>query len=220
MERKFVFSVGEFYHIYNRGNSKALIFLDDFDRKRFIKLLYICNGVNPVVFKTVQGLPLDKIERGKTLVDVGAYCLMPNHFHLLLHEKLDKGVSLFMGKLLTAYSMYFNKKYERHGTLFEGPFQAKHVDDDNHLKYIFSYIHLNPIKIIDPNWKDKGISDYGKSKIYLGKYAYSSYIDYLGVTSREEELVLNKESFPEYFENQKEFEESVDTWLLYKDYTE
>ncbi len=219
MERKFVFSVDEFYHIYNRGNNKQAIFLDDNDRKRFTKLLYVCNSDRPVVFKTIQGLPLDKIETGLRLVNIGAYCLMPNHFHLLLHEKMEGGISRYLEKVSTAYSMYFNKKYERTGSLFGGTFRATHIDNDEYLKYIFSYIHLNPIKIIDPNWKDKGISDYSKSKIYLGKYAYSSYVDYLGVT-REERVILNRKAFPEYFENQKEFEESVDTWLLYKDYTE
>jgi len=102
MERKFRFSVGEFYHLYNRGNNKADIFLNNDDKKRFLKLLYVCNSSQPVVFKTIQGLPLDKIERRDTLIDIGAYCLMHNHFHLLAREKIKNGISIFMEKLLTA----------------------------------------------------------------------------------------------------------------------
>lgn len=215
MNRKFKFSIGEFYHIYNRGNNKSIIFLDEKDNKRFQKLLYVCNGKKPVVFKLIQGLTLDKIDRGETLVDIGAYCPMPNHFHLLVKEKIEGGTSLFLGKLSTAYSMYFNKKYERTGAIFEGTFQAKHIQKDEYLQYLFAYIHLNPIKIIDPEWKDKGIADMKKAKEYLMNYKYSSYLDYIGV-SREESVILNKSAFPEYFEDFKEFEKFVDGWLDFK----
>lgn len=214
MERKLEFSIGEFYHAYNRGGNKSVIFLDDKDRERFQKLLFICNGTKPVIFKTIQGLPLDKVNRGETLVDIGAYCLMPNHFHLLLKEKIEKGISLFMSKLLTSYSMYFNKKYERTGPVFESRFKATHLNEDKYLKYIFSYIHLNPIKIIDPLWKENGITDLQKSKIYLLDYKYSSYGDYMGL-EREWKCILNISEFPEYFLNFREFENYIDEWLKY-----
>ncbi len=214
MERKFQFSIGEFYHIYNRGNNKSVIFLDDNDRKRFQKLLYVCNSTKPVVYKTIQGLPLDKIERGDTLVSIGAYCLMPNHFHFLLYEKIEGGISLFIGKVLTAYSMYFNKKYERTGRLFENTFQATHVNKDEYLKYLFSYIHLNPIKLIDSKWKENGIFDQSGAQKYLSNYVYSSYLDYV-TNNREESKILNKSAFPEYFINFKEFKQFINEWLSY-----
>ncbi|MCX6702076.1 MAG: transposase [Candidatus Zambryskibacteria bacterium] len=214
MERKFVFSVGEFYHIYNRGNNKQAIFLNDNDRNRFNKLLYVCNSTKPVVFKTIQGMPLDKIERDKTLVDIGAYCLMPNHFHLLLHEKIDNGISRFLEKLSTAYSMYFNKKYDRTGKLFEGRFKANHTDNDEYLKYLFSYIHLNPIKMIDSKWKENGVVDRNGAKKYLEQYNYSSYFDYIG-RKRVENAILNKKDFPDYFADIKEFQLFIDEWLSF-----
>ena len=214
MERKLEFSIGEFYHAYNRGGNKSVIFLDDKDRERFQKLLFICNGTKPVIFKTIQGLPLDKVNRGETLVDIGAYCLMPNHFHLLLKEKIEKGISLFMSKLLTSYSMYFNKKYERTGPVFESRSKATHLKKDKYIKNIFPYIHLNPKKIIDPQWKENGITDLQKSKIYLLDYKYSSYGDYMGL-EREWKCILNISEFPEYFLNFREFENYIDEWLKY-----
>ena len=225
MQRKFDFSIGEFYHIYNRGNGKMDIFLDARDRKRFIFLLLVCNTTKPVVIKNIfrqyiQGRPLDQIvkdikkEKEETLVDIGVYCLMPNHFHLLLHEKIEGGITKFMSKLLTGYSMYFNKKYERTGSLFEGKFKAEHADKNEYLKYLFAYIHLNPVKLIEPKWRDVGVADMTRVKKHLKEYKYSSYIDYLG-GDREEKLILNKEAFPEYFEGFKDFEDFIDEWIDY-----
>lgn len=215
MERKFNFSLGEFYHLYNRGSNKMPIFIDSVYKKRFTKLLFVCNGTKPVVFKTIQGLPLDKIDKGETLVDIGAYCLMPNHFHLLIREKTEKGISLFMEKLSTAYSMFFNKVNERTGRLFEGIFKATHADNDEYLKYLFAYIHLNPVKIIEPEWKEAGINNKEKVSIFLKEYEFSSYLDYLGI-ERSESLILNKKAFPEYFLSPKDFNDTMDDWLSFK----
>ncbi len=214
--RNFDFSIGEFYHAYNRGTDKRIIFSDEYDKERFIKLMYLCNSERNIVFREVLDEELYKYERGETIVDIGAYCLMPNHFHLLLHEKVEGGISLFMLKLLTAYSTYFNNKYKRTGSLFEGKFKATHADTDEYLKYLFSYIHLNAVKIIDPKWKENGIADRNRAKKYLKIYLYSSYLDYLD-TERAEKVIINKRAFPEYFLNLQEFEECIDEWLAFKD---
>lgn len=190
------------------------IFLDVSDKKRFVKLIFACNSNKAVVLKTIQGRSLDEINRGETVVDIGAYCLMPNHFHLLLKEKTENGISDFMKKISTGYSMYFNKRYERTGGLFEGIFKATHVDNDEYLKYLFSYIHLNPVKIIEPSWKEFGIKDKNGTKAFLKEYAFSSYIDYLG-TERIEKMILNKESFPEYFSTRKDFDNTINDWLSF-----
>lgn len=216
MQRRIEFSEGEFYHIYNRGANKTDIFLSDSDRDRFHTLLFVCNSTNSVSFRSIKEKPLAEIERGETLVDIGAYCLMPNHFHLLLREKSGAGVTTFMRKLLTSYSMYFNTKYERTGVLFQGRFAGKHANSDEYLKYLFSYIHLNPVKIIDPKWKENGIIDRIKAEKYLEGYQYSSYFDYLG-HKREEGLILNATAFPEYFENLDNFKKCIREWLAFKD---
>lgn len=110
--------------------------------------------------------------------------------------------------------MYFNKKYDRTGALFEGRFKAQHVDEDEYLKYLFSYIHLNPIKLIDARWKENGIKDREGAKKYLKSYKYSSYLDYLG-ENREETKILSKESFPEYFKD-TDFKDYINFWLDFK----
>lgn len=214
MNRTFDFSLGEFYHIYSRGVDKRIIFLETCDKERFIKLLYLCNGEKPIVYKSIQGETLDKIDVGKKIVSIGAYCLMDNHFHILLKEIEEGGISKFMMKLLTAYSMYFNKKYKRTGSLFESEFKAKHLDTDEYLKYILSYIHLNPIKMIQPDWKENGIEDKIKAKSFLNNYNYSSYLDYLG-ENREEGFIVDKKGLPEYFDEFKDFENFIDEWLTF-----
>ena len=137
---------------------------------------------------------------------------MPNHFHLLIKEKIEGGTSLFMQKLSTAYTMYFNKKYQKTGSLFGGRFKAKHLNSDEYLKYQFSYIHLNPISIIDSSWKNKKITNNKNAKEFLNLYKYSSYVDYLG-NERLEKVILNKEFFPDYFLNSVGFNLMVDEWI-------
>lgn len=217
MLRAVAFAPGEYYHLYNRGTDKRVIFLDDEDYERFVSLLYLCNSGIPIhrsdhTTATLHGLFL--IDRETTLVDIGTYCLMPNHFHILLREYSEGGVSLFMKKLLTAYAMYFNIKYERKGTLFEGPFRSRHVGRDEYLKYLFAYIHLNPIGIIDSGWKKKRIQNKKAAEKYLDKYTYSSFLDYVNTTtSRRQSAILNKLAFPEYFEKKNDFEIYIKDWV-------
>jgi len=216
MERKIEIAVGEYYHIYNRGVEKRNIFLDKSDRERLMRLLYIANGHKPFIFRLVQGLPLDKIDIGERKVAIIAYVLMPNHFHLLVKESIENGTSEFMEKLLTGYAMYFNKKYERVGPLFQGTFKAEHADRDEYLKYLFAYIHLNPIKLVEPKWEERGIRNKKGAERYLEKYRFSSYIDYVGV-ERSESLILAKEEAPDYFSGTRGFKDFLHDWLSYKD---
>ncbi len=215
MERKIKISIGEYYHIYNRGVEKRNIFQDINDQERFIKLLRLTNGQKSLVFRSVQGLPLDTIDVGDRLVAVIAYALMPNHFHLLVREIVDGGISIYMEKLLTAYAMYFNKKHSRVGPLFQGTYKAEHVDHDEYLKYLFAYIHLNPIKLIQPHWKEEGIRHEKKVRQYLNAYRFSSYPDYVGV-QRSENIILTKHEAPHYFSHKYTFEEFVHDWLNYQ----
>ena len=128
MYRKTPFAEKEHYHIYSRGVEKRKIFLNEKDYYRFTALLYIMNQNLP--FRMDNFLQKNKLEnifeeeKEKPLVSILSYCLMPNHFHLILYEHTENGISKFMGKLLTAYSMYFNKKYAHSGVLFQGRFKS------------------------------------------------------------------------------------------------
>jgi putative transposase len=207
------------YHVYNRGTDKRVIFNQPSDYQRFALLLYLANSTTPVSIKDElrKGLTysdLLQLDRDHNLVDIGAYVLMPNHFHILVKEVSEGALGQFMKKLSTGYSMYFNKKYARSGGLFEGSYKAKRVDSDEYCKYLFSYIHLNPIKLIEPKWKETGIEDKPAALKYLREYQYSSYSDYSG-TERAESEIIKKSSFPEYFESLADFESQVDFWLSF-----
>ena len=219
MQRNVTFAPGEFYHLYNRGTEKRTIYKNKSDYNRFLVLMYLCNSTKQVSIANEyrRGSSLNdmyKIDRIDTLVDIGAHVLMPNHFHILVHEKNEGGISMFMKKLGTAYSMYFNTKYERSGNLFQGRFKATHANEDNYLKYLFSYIHLNPVKLINSNWKENGINYRKKAERYLETYTYSSYIDYIG-HKREEGRILNTKSFPDFFKKPNTFKEYVRDWISF-----
>ena len=205
--RKQNFAPGEYYHLYNRGTDKRIIFLDKKDYEHFLSLLYICNTARNIELRDI-GRDFD---RGETLVDIGAYCLMPNHFHLLVREKIEHGISKYMLKVMTGYTMYFNKKYKRTGKLYEGVFKSTHLNSDRYLKYIYSYIHLNPAKLKDKNWKEK--RSLGKELInYVFCYDYSSISEYLS----EKYTILSPQEFPNYFKNPTEHKKELLEWLKIK----
>jgi len=110
--------------------------------------------------------------------------------------------------------MYFNKKYERVGKLFEGVFKSVHAETDRQLKYNFSYIHLNPVKLIDKLWKEEGIKDLKRAMSFLNTYKWSSYLDYKGI-NRSENKIISPKDFPDYFSNEKIFDEEIFDWLNY-----
>jgi len=212
--RKVNFTKGEYYHVYNRGNSKQIIFNDKDDYYHFMNLLFMCNDTENL--RTFNLLREEKdflnYKQKKAIISVGSYCLMPNHFHILITEIEEGGISKFMQKLSTAYVMYYNQKYERTGSLFEGKFKSVHMADDIQIKYLFSYIHLNPIKLIQSNWKEIGINNKAKAIEFLNNYKWSSFQDYL-LLERKEGLVLNKEKFPNYFEDPNIFKKEIFEWL-------
>ncbi len=215
MERGHVISEGEYYHLYNRGVEKRDISLTQHDRDRFKRLLYLANGTEHFVFRDIENKKLKEIDRGEPLVAIGAWVLMPNHFHILIKEVVEGGTAAFMRKLCTGYSTYFNKRHGRVGPLFQGRYRSQHVVSDTHLKYLFAYIHLNPVKLIDSTWKERGIKNIMETKKFLSTYKYSSYTSYLD-TSREECALLAKDAFPAYFLEEKDFEDLHTEWLNFQ----
>ena len=180
--RRVPFQVDEWFHCYNRGIDKRTVFESEDDSERFLQLLYLANSEEKLHLADIS-LTTDEImwhERGAPLVSVGAYCLMPNHFHLMLKEIRENGITQFMRKLGTAYTMYFNLRHERTGNLFLKPFRSRHVDSDRYFQHVVNYIHCNPAERIDAGWKEGRINSMNRLERELRAYRYSSFPDYVG----------------------------------------
>lgn len=221
MLRKDPFVNKEYYHLYNRGIDKRIIFKNIKDYERLMMLFYIANSnlENPIRLDDVinkQQKNFSEImvmDKGKPLVSIGAWCLMTNHFHILVKQEIEGGITKFMKKLGTGYSMFFNIKYQRHGALFGGPFKSKLIGvDDNYLRHLFGYIHLNPLDIEFTNWKKYLNKNINRKKEFLKSYRYSSYQDYIGI-GRVEKRIINKEAFPGYFEDTQKFQDFVENYF-------
>lgn len=178
------FAVGEYYHVYNRGVDKRTIFKQPLDYARFVFGLLAFNDERQFAnanFHSRYGYPISIVEEGKRilLVDILCFCLMPNHFHLILRPKTEGGISKFIQKVAIGHTNYFNQKYERNGVLFQGKFKAIHIQDDRYFKHLSRYIHLNPLELIESKWKETGIKNWSKADNFLRSYRWSSYSDYL-----------------------------------------
>src|SRR3989344_5834978 len=174
------FAQNEHYHVFGRGVKKEKIFIDDRDKARFIFL--ITHLQSPTKIYNVSWYTKDFLEKGsfgtkenkvdeilkKRNVELVAFALMPNHFHLLVQNLEDGILSVYMHRVLTAYSKYFNAKYNKKGHVFEGPFKAVHTKNNTQLLHLSAYIHKNPKEI-------KGFEN------TYDKYPYSSYQDYIGL---------------------------------------
>jgi len=195
--RRSLFAPDEWYHCYSRGVDKRKTFEEPRDYERFAQSLYLCNSESPLHrddLPSKQDETIFNIPRGSTLVAIGTYCLMPNHFHLLIQEKIDGGITRFMQKLGTAYTMYFNIKNDRVGGLFVKPFRSKHVSEDRYFAYVAQYIHLNPIELFSPRWKSGEVRPLVVLDKQLRGYPYSSLPEYVG-SSRPQETILDVEAF-------------------------
>lgn len=179
--------------------------MDEKDCERFLECLKEFNNKNSVYIRDIResrknrhpmsgdSLTSDVCSLGNSaikLVEVFCYCLMPNHYHLILKELLDGGITKFMRKLNSGYTKYFNIKHQRSGHLFEGKYKYKEVDADFYLTHLTGYIHINPVRA--------GIVQSPRN------YKYSSYLDYIGnkqtdfLDFRSEELEVKIENYEEF----------------------
>lgn len=176
--RKTKISIDEYYHVFNRGNNKQNIFFENRDWIRFLFLIlyfqspvtfynlgrHVSNFVRHRVFN-ISDKELLEIAKNRA-VEVAGFALMPNHFHLILRESKEGGISKYMQRILNAYTKYFNAKYDKSGHLFQGPFKVVHIEDNEQLLHLSSYIHRNPRELRE--WKNKE-----------EKFPWSSYQDYM-----------------------------------------
>ena len=223
---------GEIYHIVLRSVEGIKIFKDDSDYYRAIFGLYEFNNDHPVniwknrkkrkakqqvvlgstspnlISKNLFSLKRDRI------VELLAFCLMPHHIHLLLRQIKDQGITKFMRKCGTGYAMYFNKKYDRKGHLFQSNFVSVHIKNEAQLSVVFNYIHLNPVSIIFPHYKEKGIADVEKAMSFLESYKWSSLLDYLG--QKNFPSVTQRDFMLEVISDPKLVREEILSWLKQK----
>ena len=157
---------------------KRVTFENEPDYRRFIELLYLSNTFGSIQRSTLSRFArkdIFNIPRRDPLVSIGAFCLMPNHFHVLLKTDHEDGITRFMRKLMTAYTMYFNMNRARTGNLFMKPFRSLHVDDDRYFQHVIQYIHSNPAELYEPGWKQGVVDDLDSLIQRLITYPYSSF---------------------------------------------
>lgn len=137
---------GEYYHIFNRGSEKKNIFTQPRDYSRFCKTFYYYQFSGPKPkFSQFTKSNLFKSLPSEKLIEIICYCVMPNHFHFLVKQLKDKGISSFISQLSNSYTKYFNIKYDRVGPLLQGAFKAVRIETEEQLIHVSRYIHLNPV---------------------------------------------------------------------------
>ncbi len=144
--RNITFTNGEYYHVFNRGVDKRIIFNSKEQQYFFFRRLFLLNTTDnrkSVANQRSKRKDKEIIADGSALVSIVAYCLLPNHFHLLLKQEVDNGISQFMQRLGTSYTKFFNQQENRSGSLFQGKFKATHLSGDFALPSLSAYVNLN-----------------------------------------------------------------------------
>jgi len=226
--RKQQFVNNEIYHIVLRGIDDNLIFKDINDYYRGIFSIYEFNTTKPITIqnrrkirarikKTIREVDRDRVsitdERDK-LVEVLTFCFIPNHIHLLVKQLKEGGITKFMRKLGAGYGGYFNRKYNRKGYVFQNRFSAVHIKTNEQLKTVFVYIHTNPIALIEPKWKEKGIKKPEKVIKFLENYKWSSYPDYIG--KKNFPSITDRNFILKIIKKEQDYKKFVKDWIKYK----
>lgn len=183
---------GEYYHVFNRGVAKMCIYNNKTYYKRFIKsmLYYQLEGPKP---KYSDFMPsLTKLDINKKIADINCYCLMPNHFHFLLKQNMDGGISEFIAKLSNSYTRYYNTRDNRVGPILQGQFKAVLMENNEQLIHVSRYIHLNPL-----------VSDLVDS---LDHHEWSSYPEYIGLTNSN---ICSKDIILDQFKSTEDYKQFV-----------
>lgn len=143
MRHKIPFVPGEIYHLYNRGVDKRPIFMDIFDLERFFSGILLFNTTEPIGSIYEKSFEKPSKKKKEPLVELIAYCLNQNHYHLLVKEREEGGISEFMKRLSGGYTGYFNNRYQRSGVLFQGGFKSRHINSNEYLLHVSAYVNLN-----------------------------------------------------------------------------
>ncbi|OGM93322.1 hypothetical protein A2333_02370 [Candidatus Wolfebacteria bacterium RIFOXYB2_FULL_49_7] len=217
-----MYYMADLYHALTRGVDKREIFKDKFDYLRFIHDLYEFNDVESVgtshrIFekaKQTSGeghIVIDERHSRELLVHIHAFCLMPNHYHLLLSPAIEGGIPKFMKKLNMGYSRYFNERYERKGTLFEGKYKSILVTAHAHFVHLPYYIHLNPLDMFDYGWRERAVHNHADAMKYLEGYRWSSHLDYMG--KKNFPSVTQRGFLLEFFGGREGYAQALGQWV-------
>jgi len=213
---------GNIYHVLNRGVDKRDIFSDDKDRLRFVHDLFEFNDEQPTNNNLYNFNVIARryIEKGrvprKLLVEILAFCLMPNHYHLLLKPRTEKGIADFMKKLNMGYARYFNERYERSGTLFEGRYKMIPVVNEAHFIHLPYYIHCNPLDLYAPEWRQRELKDHKGAMEFLENYRWSSFPDYIG--KKNFPSVTKRDFLLRFFGGTEQHKQDIARWLKALDF--
>ncbi|MBI2449931.1 MAG: transposase [Candidatus Nealsonbacteria bacterium] len=217
------FIAGQLYHIFNRGVEKRSIFQQVSDYFRFVFCLYELNDKKLIKMRDRVSERKERKYTGATrvsdremLVEVITFCLMPNHYHLVLRQLVDGGISLFMKKLADSYVGYFNLKHNRKrmGSLFQGRFKAVHVKNDRQLLALICYIFTNPVELIEKKWKEVGVKYIKRAIQFLESYRWSNYLDCIGMPNFPS--VTKRDFVMEFFGGSDGIKKSIEDRILYK----
>mgnify|MGYP001606626915 FL=1 len=212
----------EIYHIVTRAAGDSLLFKNIDDYYRGIFSIYEFNNQNPIEIRVRREQRKKEKANGERfsvdlrecLVEILAFCFMPNHVHLILKQIKECGISNFMRKFGAGYAGYFNKKHNRKGPLLS-KFRAVHIKTNEQLKNCFVYVHANPLSLIEPGWKENGIKLSQKAIGFLEEeYKWSSYWDYIG--KKNFPSITERKFILEIMEREEGCCKAIRNWIEYK----
>ncbi len=242
--RKEQLANGEIYHVILRALDDNLVFKDINDYYRGIFSIYEFNTANPVSIwlrrqqrkreKILEALRApssqevllrargsqssvsDFVDDRDRLVDILAFCFMPNHIHLLLRQIKSGGISKFMQKVGGGYGRYFNDRYKRRGHMFQDAFKSVHIEDNNQFMIVVPYIFTNPTALIEPGWKDSGIRNHTVVEVvnFLEEYKWSSFQDCININNFPS--VTQRDFLMEVMGGEQGCRDSVKNWIDHK----
>ncbi len=219
MLRKDKFVPGEYYHIYNRTIFNIPEFKNVKNAEKLSQAFLIANSTKSSdAFSFLRNNKnakiedvIEIIEKGEKLVDVLCYTIMPDHYHLLLRERKESGISNFIHKCNISVAKYINIKNERSGPLFESLFKAKHISTNEYLVHLSVYIHLNPLDFLaEKSWRKNQLKNWDQVKVKLIKYPWSSLKAF--IEDFKDPILSGTDILTEQFKKRKDYTEFLQEW--------
>lgn len=220
MIRKEKFVPGEYYHIYSRTIFNTPEFRNSKNTERLEQAFLISNSTRST--ETYQFLRNNEkatikdvaeiLARGEKLIDILCYAIMPDHYHMLIYEKQENGITKFIRSCNTSIAKYINIKNDRRGPFFESRFKSKHINSNAYLLHLSLYIHLNPLDfLISKEWRNHKLKNWDSIKNNLVNYKWSSLDSYLD-NNHKNPIISNTEIIKEQFANEKDYENYLRNW--------